>query len=126
MKWRGDRESGNVEDQRGFGFPGGGRGMAIGGGVGGLILAVVVALLGTTAKVDAQRERVSETEANHLSVRLELQADFYAGVWAHHAQEMKHILEPGDIESALNAAHQIGDDYLEKRAQGRVVPDSFT
>ena len=83
-------------------------------------------LLGTTAKVDAQRERLSEKAYNRLSVRLELQADFYAGVWAHHAQRMKHILEPGDIESALNAAHQIGDDYLQKRGRGYVMPDTFT
>ena len=83
-------------------------------------------LLGTTAKVDAQRRRLSKPEMNRLSVRLELQADFYAGVWANHAQKMKHILQPGDIESALNAAHEIGDDRLQKEARGTVVPDSFT
>ena len=83
-------------------------------------------LLGTTAKVDAQRGRLGKAELNRLSVRLELQADFYAGVWAHHAQRMKNILEPGDIESALNAAHEIGDDRLQKEARGYVVPDSFT
>ena len=64
--------------------------------------------------------------ANELSVRVELQADFYAGVWAHHAQKMKNILEPGDLESALKAATAIGDDRLQKEAQGYVVPDSFT
>ena len=83
-------------------------------------------LLGITAKVDAQRKRLTEKEYDRLSVRLELQADFYAGVWANHAQKMKHILQPGDIESALNAAHQIGDDYLQKRGRGYVTPDSFT
>jgi len=83
-------------------------------------------LLGTTRKIDAQRGQLSKTEMNRLSVRLELQADFYAGVWANHAQKMKNILEPGDIESALNAAHEIGDDTLQKEARGVVVPDSFT
>jgi predicted metalloprotease len=63
---------------------------------------------------------------NTLSVKIELQADFYAGVWAHHAQEMKDILEPGDIEEALNAANAIGDDRLQKESQGYVVPDAFT
>lgn len=61
-----------------------------------------------------------------MSVRLELQADFLAGVWANHAQEMKHFLDPGDIEEALNAANAIGDDKLQKQAQGQVVPDAFT
>ena len=63
---------------------------------------------------------------NELSVRLELQADFFAGVWAHHAQETKGILEQGDLEEALNAASAIGDDRLQMQAQGYVVPDSFT
>jgi uncharacterized protein len=83
-------------------------------------------LLGTSGKVDALRRRVSEKEANALSVRLELQADFYAGVWAHYAQKMKKILEPGDMESALRAATAIGDDRLQKQTRGYVVPDSFT
>jgi predicted metalloprotease len=83
-------------------------------------------LLGVTAQVDAKRNQLSEKDYNRLSVRLELQADFYAGVWAHHAEKMKHILEPGDIESALNAAHQIGDDYLQRRGRGYVMPDTFT
>jgi predicted metalloprotease len=83
-------------------------------------------LLGTMKKVDSQRRRMNEREANALSVRLELQADFYAGVWAHHAQKRKPILEPGDLESALRAATAIGDDRLQKQAQGYVVPDSFT
>jgi predicted metalloprotease len=83
-------------------------------------------LLGITDKVDAQRGRISEEEMNRLSVRLELQADFLAGVWAHHAQEAKQILEAGDLEEALNAASAIGDDTLQERSQGYVVPDSFT
>jgi uncharacterized protein len=83
-------------------------------------------LMGITQKVDSMRSRVSKAEYNRLSVRLELQADFFAGVWAHHAQKMKHILEPGDVEEALRAAAAIGDDRLQKQAQGYVVPDSFT
>ena len=82
--------------------------------------------LGITDKVDAQRGRLSETEMNALSVRLELQADFLAGVWAHHAHEMENLLEAGDIEEALNAASAIGDDRLQMQSQGRVVPDAFT
>jgi predicted metalloprotease len=80
-------------------------------------------LLGTSDKVHQARGRVTQVEYNRLSVRLELQADFYAGVWAHH---MKKVLDPGDIEEALDAAHQIGDDTLQRQAQGHVVPDSFT
>ena len=83
-------------------------------------------LLGISDKVHQMRERLSEEEYNKLSVRLELQADFLAGVWAHHAQQMKGILEEGDIEEALNAANAIGDDRLQKQAQGYVVPDAFT
>ncbi len=83
-------------------------------------------LLGTTDQVDQMRGRLSEKQMNALSVKLELQADFYAGVWAHHAQEMKNVLEPGDIEEALQAANAIGDDRLQKRSQGYVVPDAFT
>ena len=83
-------------------------------------------LLGVTSKVDSMRGRVSEAEYNDLSVRLELQADFYAGVFAHHAQRTKSILEPGDIEEALGAASAVGDDKLQMQAQGYVVPDSFT
>jgi predicted metalloprotease len=83
-------------------------------------------LMGTTDKVDAMRERLSKAEYNRLSVRLELQADFYAGVWAHHAQKTKRVLDPGDIDEALRAAAAIGDDRLQKQAQGHVVPDSFT
>jgi predicted metalloprotease len=83
-------------------------------------------LLGKSDEVHAAHDRVDKVEYNRLSVRLELQADFYAGVWAHHAQELRSILDPGDLEEAINAAHQIGDDTLQKQAQGRVVPDSFT
>ncbi len=82
-------------------------------------------LLGTSGKVHQMQQRMSEREANQLSVRLELQADFYAGVWAHYAQR-KGLLEAGDIEEALNAATAIGDDRLQQQGQGYVVPDSFT
>jgi len=83
-------------------------------------------LLGTSDKVHAAQSRASKEQANELSVRLELQADFLAGVWAHHAQKMKQILEVGDVESGLRAATAIGDDRLQMEAQGYVVPDSFT
>jgi uncharacterized protein len=82
--------------------------------------------LGISDRVDALRRRSSEKDANALSVRLELQADFFAGVWAHDAQQMKQILDPGDLEAAIRAATAIGDDKLQKQAQGYVVPDSFT
>ena len=83
-------------------------------------------LMGTSDKVREARERMSEAQGNQLSVALELQADFYAGVWAHHAPEMKNILEPGDIDEALRAANAIGDDRLQMQSQGYVVPDAFT
>lgn len=83
-------------------------------------------LLGISRKVQAMRSQLSETEYNKLSVKLELQADFLAGVWAHHAQRMDNILDPGDIEEALNAASAVGDDKLQEAANGRVVPDAFT
>jgi predicted metalloprotease len=83
-------------------------------------------LLGVTDQVHRMRGRVSDAEYNALSVRLELQADFYAGVWAHYTQQMKNVIEEGDIEEALQAASAIGDDRLQMEAQGRVVPDSFT
>ncbi len=82
-------------------------------------------LLGTMDQVDSARRRMSEAEANQLSVRLELQADFLAGVWAHHAQK-RGVLEQGDVEEALGAASAIGDDRLQRQTQGYVVPDSFT
>jgi len=83
-------------------------------------------LMGTSDHVHEARSRLSQEEYNRLSVRLELQADFYAGVWAHHAQKMHHILEPGDVQEALTAASAIGDDKLQKQSQGYVAPDSFT
>jgi uncharacterized protein len=83
-------------------------------------------LMGITARVDARRGRVSETEQNALSVRLELQADCFAGIWAHHAQAARQILEKGDLEEALNAASQIGDDTLQRQSQGTVRPETFT
>jgi predicted metalloprotease len=83
-------------------------------------------LLGVSAKMEQARQQLSESEYNKLSVKLELQADFYAGVWAHYEQHMKDVLDPGDIEEALNAANQIGDDRLQKKYQGQVTPDSFT
>jgi predicted metalloprotease len=83
-------------------------------------------LLGVSEKVQAARGRVSETEYNKLSVRLELQADFFAGVWAHYADRAKHVVEPGDIDEALRAASVIGDDTLQRRSKGYVVPESFT
>ena len=83
-------------------------------------------LLGATQKLDAARGRLSKEEYNQLSVRLELQADFYAGLWAHHAEEMNQILDEGDIQEALNAANAIGDDRLQQQSQGYVVPESFT
>lgn len=82
-------------------------------------------LLGTLDKAHQQMARVSEKEANQISVRTELQADFYAGVWAYHDNEMFNSLEPGDIEEGLNAASKIGDDYLQKQAQGYAVPETF-
>jgi hypothetical protein len=83
-------------------------------------------LLGIIAKVHDARERMSEEEYNQLSVRLELQADFLAGVWAHHAQQTKDVLEAGDFEEAIRAASAIGDDRLQMQSQGYVTPDSFT
>ncbi len=83
-------------------------------------------LLGTSDKMEQARRRVSERDYRALSVRLELQADCFSGVWAHHSQRSKGWLEQGDIEEALNAAAQIGDDTLQRRSQGTVVPESFT
>ena len=82
-------------------------------------------LLGTLNDAHSQMARLSETESNKISVRLELQADFYAGVWAFHDNEMFGSLEDGDIEEGLNVASKIGDDYLQKKARGYSVPDSF-
>ena len=83
-------------------------------------------LLGISDKVQAERSRASETQANALSVRLELQADCLAGVWGYHADRMRNVLEAGDIEEALTAASAIGDDRLQQRSRGYAVPDTFT
>ena len=86
----------------------------------------VQTLLGTSAKVQRARAGASEEESNALSVRMELQADCYAGVWAHHDQRLNSILEPGDLEEALTAASAVGDDTIQRRSTGRIVPESFT
>jgi predicted metalloprotease len=83
-------------------------------------------LMGISGKVDGMRGRVNEAQQNALSVRLELQADCFAGIWAHDAQSARQILEQGDVEEALNAATQIGDDTLQRKSQGTVVPETFT
>ncbi len=83
-------------------------------------------LLGIMDKVNEMRARMSKADANALSVRTELQADCFAGIWAHHAQRTRQVLEQGDLEEALTAASAIGDDRLQKQSQGRVVPESFT
>lgn len=83
-------------------------------------------ILGITDKVQSMRGSLSKKEYNQYSVRLELQADFLAGVWAHHSEKMSRMMEEGDLEEALNAAFAIGDDRLQKQSTGRVVPDSFT
>lgn len=83
-------------------------------------------IMGISDKVQRLRGQMTKTEFNKYSVRLELQADFLAGVWAHHSQQMTQMMERGDLEEALNAANAIGDDRLQKQATGRVVPDSFT
>jgi uncharacterized protein len=82
--------------------------------------------MGITGKVEAMRNRLSEAQNNALSVRVELQADCLAGVWGHHSQQSKGWLEKGDLEEAMNAAAQIGDDTLQRKGQGRIVPESFT
>ncbi len=86
----------------------------------------VQTLLGTSAKLRAAQERAGEAEANALQVRMELQADCYAGIWAHHADRSRQILEAGDVEEALGAASAVGDDTIQKRVQGHVEPESFT
>ena len=83
-------------------------------------------LLGISNKMQAMRRQVSKTEYNRLSVMLELQADCFAGVWAHNADRTRQVVEPGDIDDALNAASQIGDDRLQQQSRGYVTPDSFT
>jgi uncharacterized protein len=86
----------------------------------------VQTLLGISERVQNARRNSDRAKANALSVRMELQADCLAGVWAHHADKTRHILEDGDVDEALGAATAIGDDRLQKQAQGRVVPESFT
>jgi len=83
-------------------------------------------LLGITTEVENQRRRLSEADGNKLSVALELQADFLAGIWAHYTQKMENLLEKGDLEEALNAASSVGDDRIQMEARGYVVPDAFT
>jgi len=83
-------------------------------------------LFGISDKVHAMQGRISQNEYNKLSVKMELQADCFSGIWAHHAQKMRNILEPGDVEEALNAASMIGDDRLQRQTTGYVTPDSFT
>ncbi|MFV7236866.1 neutral zinc metallopeptidase [Flavobacterium sp. ZB4R12] len=86
----------------------------------------VQTLLGTSSKMRQMQEGKSEAEANKLSVALELQADFYAGVWTHYNQKMNDILEEGDLDEALSAAHAVGDDAIQSKIQGHIVPESFT
>jgi predicted metalloprotease len=86
----------------------------------------VQTLTGTSEKVHAAQQRMSQADANALSVRMELQADCYAGVWAHNAARARQLLEAGDIEEGLRAASAIGDDRIQRQTQGRVVPDAFT
>ena len=83
-------------------------------------------LLGMTAKMEQLRSRLSDEEYNRYSVKLELQADFYAGVWAHYTEKMKNNLESGDIDEAVKAAQAVGDDRIQKESQGYIVPDAFT
>ncbi len=83
-------------------------------------------LLGTSAKTEELQAQSNQTKANKLSVALELQADFYAGVWTYHNQQMKNILEQGDVEEALSAASAVGDDAIQQKTQGTIVPDAFT
>lgn len=83
-------------------------------------------LLGILDQVNSERSGMSETQANQLTVRLELQADFLSGLWAHYAQEMLNTLEAGDIDEAMNAASAVGDDNLQMKYQGRIIPDAFT
>lgn len=86
----------------------------------------VQTLIGTSDKMRQAQQNASQAQGNKLSVALELQADFYAGVWTHYNQQMNNVLEPGDIEEALSAANAVGDDAIQRKTQGQVVPDSFT
>ena len=126
MKWRLGRQSDNIEDRRGQGMGGGGdfaQAYVIAHEVGHHIQT----LTGVADKMAAMRARGENMEGdNGLSVRQELQADCYAGVWANRAQQQYHWLETGDVEEALATASAIGDDRLQKQSRGTVVPDSFT
>lgn len=86
----------------------------------------VQTLMGTSDKVRAAQQSASREDANALQVRMELQADCYAGIWAHHADRTRHVLEAGDVDEALQAASAVGDDTIQRRTQGTVVPESFT
>lgn len=86
----------------------------------------VQTLLGTSDKMRQMQQGKSKAEANKLSVALELQADFYAGIWTHYNQQMNNILEDGDLDEALSAAHAVGDDAIQSKMQGHIVPESFT
>jgi len=123
MRWRGERQSTNIEDRRGLS---GGK-VAVGGGIGTIVILILAVqnLMGISDRVDSLQRQVSEVEANQLSVRLELQADFFAGLFARYVQN-QGVLEAGDIEEALRAASAIGDDTIQRRTSGYVVPDSFT
>ncbi len=86
----------------------------------------VQTLMGTSDKVRAAQQSASREDANALQVRMELQADCYAGIWAHHADRTRQVLEEGDVDEALQAASAVGDDTIQRRTQGTVVPESFT
>lgn len=126
MRWLGRRQSENVEDRRGLPV---GR-LAVGGGVGTLVVLVVVTLLGGDPRslLQGVAPPAADPAAGSRQVDPAAQPlrDFVAGVWAHHAEKMRKILEPGDVDEALGAASAVGDDRLQKQAQGYVVPDSFT
>ncbi|MBR9805287.1 hypothetical protein GYB62_02080, partial [bacterium] len=86
----------------------------------------VQTLLGIASKVHQARQRLPQVEGNKMQVKMELQADCLAGIWAAHADKRRNLLEMGDLDEAINAARQIGDDTLQRQAQGRVIPESFT
>ncbi|CAN5333906.1 hypothetical protein BH11PSE11_BH11PSE11_27440 [soil metagenome] len=132
MKWEGNRESDNVEDRRGESS---GSGIAFGGGsigIGSSVVAIAASghhaqnLMGISQKVQEARRRASPTQANALSVRLELQADCFAGVWANHANETRYILQNRDFEAVPNVATAIGYEALRRQARGHVVTESIT
>jgi predicted metalloprotease len=129
MRWRDRRQSENIEDRRGMSFfrELQTRFRAPGDFAAAYVIAHEVGhhvqnLLGTMDRINAAQSRMSREQANQLSVRLELQADFLAGVWAHYTQQ-KGLLETGDLEEALRAASAVGDDRLQRESQGYVVPD---